>query len=145
MELITKTYDQLTLDELYAILHLRTQVFVVEQDSVYQDMDYHDQVALHLLVRDDTGRLVGYIRLLPPGEDGEHIHLGRLITVDRGQGIGTWLLHRAIDIAHQHWGASPISIMAQTYVQSMYERAGFVATSAPYIAEGREHIDMIRL
>jgi len=135
----------LTLQELYEVLRLRTQVFVVEQQCVFQDMDGTDQRARHLLGTDEGG-LVAYARLFAPGEYFEQASIGRVVTASssRGTGIGRQLMTEAIRSVEHHWGAVPIRIGAQAYLQRFYESFGFERDGNDYIEDGIPHLHMIR-
>ena len=137
-----KTFDCLTTAELYALLHVRAEVFVVEQDSVYQDLDYCDQTAIHLwLTR--GGKIVAMCRICPAGTKLKEVSIGRVISTERGKGYGAAIFGQAIEKARQ-WlePFSVIRIEAQVPKQHFYERFGFVPTSKPFMMEGRLHLDM---
>ena len=113
-----QTFSELSTQELYDILQLRSEIFVVEQDCVYQDMDGLDQQCLHLSAREE-GRLIGYVRILPPGLAYENPTIGRVVVAkdQRGRGIGVELMERAQSVIYTHFsGPVPITIMAQSYL-----------------------------
>ncbi len=143
MNWIYKSFDELSTLELYAILQLRSEVFVVEQNCAYQDIDDKDLKSYHLMAF-DGGVLVAYSRLLPPGLSFEEASIGRVITAPRhrGKGAGMALIEKAIEAAHLTFGIKPIKIGAQLYLKKFYERFGFVQTSAMYLEDGIEHIEM---
>lgn len=137
-----KTFDQLTTSELYDLLHIRSAVFIVEQNCVYQDVDYSDQSAIHLwLTRSD--RIVAMSRVCPTGTKLANISIGRVVTTERGKGYGTLIFQKAIEAARVYLApVTLIEIEAQLTKQHFYEKFGFVATSAPFMLEGLLHLNM---
>ncbi len=145
MTWVLKTFDSLTLQELYAILRLRTEVFVVEQNCVFQDMDNKDQQCYHLMGWKD-GQLIAYTRLVPPGVSYKEPSIGRVVTspVARGNGTGKLLMEKSIEEIIQLYGKTPIKIGAQLYLKKFYESLGFSQTSNKYDEDGIDHIEMNR-
>lgn len=141
MELIIKEFSELTRDELFEIYKLRTQVFVVEQDCAYQEVDDWDKVSYHLWLRDEKG-IQAYARLLPKGTTFPEVSIGRVIAVKRRKGLGTKIVKAAIDLAIEKFKADKITIEAQVYVKNMYENLGFVQTSEEFLDIGIPHIQM---
>ena len=139
-----KSFESLELSELYALLRLRSEVFVVEQDCVYQDIDNHDQEAKHLLGFSADGQLIAYVRVLPAGAYFERISIGRVITAlsERGKGLGIQLMQEAMDRAIKEWGEHPIQISAQEHLQRFYENFGFHSQGETYLEDGIPHIRM---
>lgn len=142
---ILKKFDEMTPFELYAVLQLRNEVFVVEQNCVFQDADGRDQASHHLMGFQDE-KLVAYTRLVPPGALYEEPSIGRVVTSPdvRRNGIGKELMQRSIDEAYALFGKQPIRIGAQLYLKKFYEYLGFQQTSGVYLEDGIEHIYMIR-
>jgi ElaA protein len=140
-----KTFDSLTPHELYAILRLRTEVFVVEQTCIFQDMDNKDQSCWHLMGWEND-KLVAYTRLVPPGLSYEQPSIGRVVTspAARGGGIGKLLMEKSILELTRFYGKTPIKIGAQLYLKRFYESLGFRQTSEVYDEDGIDHIEMIR-
>ena len=138
-------FDALTLTELYAVLQLRSEVFVVEQACVFQDMDGADTAAMHLLGT-SGGQLVAYARCFAAGMKFKEAIIGRLITRSalRGSGAGHVLLRRAMASLTQQWGPQAIRIGAQARLEKFYRQHGFEPTGAPYIEDGIAHIEMLR-
>ena len=143
---IVKKFDALTPYELYNIMWLRNEVFVVEQNCVYQDADYKDQKGWHLMGVDEHGKLMAYVRLLPPGVSYKEPSIGRVVTnpVARGKGAGRELMHEAIHQCGQLFGKLDIKIGAQFYLVDFYSSLGFKQTSEIYLEDNIEHIEMIR-
>jgi ElaA protein len=139
-----KTFYELTLDELYAILKLRTDVFSVEQHAVYQDLDGKDQGSFHLSAFEGE-RLIAYCRLLPPGLAFPEASIGRVVSAlsHRGTGTGKMLMERAMSLCRDHFGNGPIQIGAQYYLVGFYSGFGFRAFGEIYMEDGIQHIHMI--
>ena len=137
--------DALTPRELYAVLQLRAEVFVVEQACVFQDMDGADAEAMHLLGT-VAGQLVAYARCFTAGVKFPEASIGRVITRHslRGSGAGHALMDQAITCLSQQWGTQPIRIGAQARLEKFYRQHGFSQTGAPYIEDGIPHLDMLR-
>ncbi|WP_444685694.1 GNAT family N-acetyltransferase [Alkalicoccus luteus] len=138
------SFHEFSADQLYDILQLRTEVFVVEQACAYLEVDGKDKEALHLTgVRD--GVIEAYARLLPPGTAYEEASIGRVIVRPnlRGTGLGKALLHRSMEAVYHHLNADRIKIQAQEYALPFYEKAGFVAVTSSYLDDGIPHVDMI--
>jgi ElaA protein len=141
-----KTFRELTNDELYAALRLRTEVFVVEQQCIFQDMDNKDQPCHHLLGWQD-GQLAACTRIVPPGLSYDNYpSIGRVVTspTARGQGVGRILMEESIRVTEQLYGKQPIRIGAQLYLKKFYESFGFEQTSEVYDEDGIDHIEMTR-
>lgn len=143
MEWLIKTFSQLTTEELYQILQLRVDVFVVEQTCPYHELDGKDQQALHVFARDQEG-IQAYLRVLAPGVSFPEASLGRVISKKRRQGLGTQLLNRGLQAVRDWLGDGPIRIEAQTYAKSFYEQAGFRQVSEEFLEDGIPHIQMLR-
>lgn len=139
-------FSALTSLELYEMLQLRSEVFVVEQSCPFQDMDGADQKAMHLMGTKD-GKLVAYARCFAAGEKFAEASIGRVVThmSARGDGIGHVLIKEAIASLLRHWGPQPIRIGAQARLEKFYKQHGFVKNGEPYIEDGIPHIEMLRV
>ena len=143
-------FDALTVPELYALLQLRTEVFVVEQNCIFQDMDGADDQAVHLLgsqnIPGQGEQLVAYARLFPAGLKFAEASIGRVITRGsaRGSGLGHVLIQQAIAAVHSLWGDQAIRIGAQAQLKDFYSQHGFVDVGVPYIEDGIDHLEMVR-
>jgi ElaA protein len=139
-----KTFDQLSVSELYAIMRLRIEVFIVEQNCPYQDADDKDQSSYHLMGW-EHGALVAYTRLLPPGLSFAEKSIGRVVTSPRARkrGLGYELMNESINQATTLFGKSPTRIGAQLYLKNFYEKLGFRKDSDIYLEDGIEHIEMV--
>jgi ElaA protein len=142
---VLKKFEELTPHELYAVLQLRSAVFVVEQACVYQDADNKDPYCYHLMGYNENG-LVAYTRLLAPGVSYQQASIGRVVTAPavRRYGFGKKLMQESIDTVYRLFGNGPIKIGAQSYLKKFYESFGFVQNGAPYLEDGIEHIYMIK-
>ncbi len=140
------SFGDLTTRELYEVLQLRSDVFVVEQACIFQDLDGADTTAMHLLGTLD-GQLVAYARCFAAGEKFAEASVGRVMTRNtlRGGGAGHSLMRESIDQLIRHWGPQPIRIGAQARLEKFYKQHGFVDAGAPYIEDGIPHIEMLRL
>jgi ElaA protein len=138
-----RQFSELSLDQLYALLQLRAEVFVLEQQCPYQDPDGNDQEALHVLGLAD-GQLLAYTRLLPPGIRYDSCSIGRVVTSKaiRGDGTGQQLMEKSIEYCYKNWGQTPITISAQQYLEKFYNGLGFETESEPYQEDGIPHIQM---
>ena len=136
-----KSFQELTVDELYELLRVRSEVFVVEQDCVYQDMDGDDQKSIHLWLT-IAGRVVALARVCPAGTHMQEISIGRVITTERGKGYGKQIMFHAIDAAIKHFHATRIDIEAQEYAKGFYESVGFKQSSETFMLDGIPHIRM---
>lgn len=143
-------FDELSPDELYAVLQLRQRVFVVEQRCPYLDADGLDAGAYHLrgwLFGGDGGEVLGaYVRILPPGLKYAEPSIGRVVTHPRLRrtGLGKQLMREAIRRVEMLAAGAPVRIGAQCYLEPFYEEFGFAADSAPYDEDGIMHVEMVR-
>jgi ElaA protein len=143
-EIIFKSFETLTPFELYKILQLRNEVFVVEQNCVFQDADNKDLTSMHLLMMQEEV-LVAYCRLLPPGLAYTEMSIGRIVNAPRarGTGAGKILVGKAIELCRKQFGKGPIRIGAQYYLVGFYQSFGFKQEGDIYIEDGIEHIEMV--
>lgn len=141
---VWKTFAQLSNTELYALLKLRSEIFVVEQNCVFLDLDDHDQNALHLLMHDAGGQLIGYTRLLPPGEKYVEPSIGRVVVSGtvRSTGAGRRLMAESVRGARQHYPGLPNLIWAQHHLERFYSSFGFVTETEPELEDGIPHVKM---
>ena len=140
-----KKFDELTPHELYAILQLRNEVFVVEQNCVFQDADNKDQLSHHLMGWSEE-KLIAYSRIIPAGIVYECVSIGRVVTSPekRRNGNGKILMNEALNATINLFGNVSIKLGAQLYLKNFYESFGFVQSSDIYIEDGIPHIEMIR-
>ncbi len=145
IEWTTKKFDDLNVHELYGILRLRNDVFVLEQNCVYQDTDNKDVESFHCQgIRE--GELLAYARIIPPGIVYEQPSIGRVVTARnaRGEGLGRKLIEVSLQFIHHHYGNIPVKIGAQVYLMEFYRSLGFAQAGLVYPEDGIDHVHMIR-
>lgn len=142
---ICKPFDSLTVKELYAILKLRSEIFVVEQNCVFLDTDGKDLSCQHLMLYQNK-ELMAYARIVPAGLSFTEPSIGRIVSshAARGKGFGKQLVSLAIANCQRLYGNKPIKIGAQLYLKSFYESFGFVVYGEEYLEDDIVHVDMIR-
>lgn len=145
LEVICKAFDELTPRQMYEMLRLRSEVFVVEQNCVFLDLDNKDQECYHLLIY-KNGVLEACARLLPAAVSYPQMSIGRIVTspATRGSGLGKKLVEIAISECYNLFGEGPIQIGAQLYAKGFYESFGFEQTGEVYDEDGIDHIHMIK-
>lgn len=145
IKIITKTFNELTTQELYNLLQLRSEVFVVEQDCVYQDMDGKDQKALHILGYKDE-KLVAYTRVFQPGYYFKNASIGRVVVKENERKFkyGYDIMKASIEVIKQHYNETTIKISAQTYLKRFYNNLEFFEVGEEYLEDGIPHIAMIK-
>ena len=138
-----KRFETLSTKELYDLLQLRAEVFIVEQNCVYQDIEGKDEKALHL-IGEDNGQIVAYARLFKPHDYFEQASIGRVIVKEtaRSQKLGHLLMREAIQVIKSHFDQRKITISAQLYLKKFYESHGFIQTSEMYLEDDIPHIEM---
>lgn len=141
MRLEAKFFDELSPTEVYEILKVRAQIFVVEQNCAYQDIDDVDYESLHIFYKSGE-KITAYLRAFR--KEGETIQLGRVLTVEHGKGLGGKLLKNAIEIVEETLKPEKIYIEAQTYATGFYEREGFNVCSDEFLEDGVPHVKMER-
>ncbi len=147
--ILRKQFSDLSAEELYQILKARVDVFVVEQNCPYPEIDGKDPDAWHLwlMVEDrHTGvqKMAGYLRCFPADESGRIWQIGRVLTLVRSKGYGRKLLHEAIRQIEDDYHPEQIVLEAQTYAVPFYQKEGFVPCGEPFLEDGIPHIRMIR-
>lgn len=144
MEWILKKFNQLSLNELYGIIQLRLEVFVVEQDCVYQDLDDKDQVAYHLFLRDND-EIVAVLRILPENVSYDEMAIGRVIVKKshRGQKIAKTMMKKAITFIINDLGKNKIRLSGQAYLTDFYNDLGFKKVSQEYLEDGIKHYEFL--
>ena len=141
---ITKTFSELTTQELYEILQLRSEVFVVEQDCVYQDLDGKDQKALHVIGLKE-GKIVAYTRIFKPGFYFNEASIGRVVVAEnqRKHKYGYTIMEASIKAVKESYNETTIKISAQCYLKKFYNNLRFVEIGEEYLEDGIPHIAMI--
>ena len=143
MEINCCSFSSLSTVQLYELLQLRSQVFVVEQDCVYQDIDGNDQKALHILGT-IKGRIVAYTRIFKPGDYLEKAAIGRVVVAAdfRKRNFGKAIMQASIAAIENHFNTTAIGLSAQTYLLNFYNDLGFYALGETYLEDGIPHIYM---
>lgn len=145
MKVAVKTFEELSNTELYQIMRLRSEVFVVEQDCVYQDLDNKDQKALHVLGIKKQN-IVAYTRIFKSGDYFTNTSIGRVVVKkeERKFGYGKVIMEASLEEIDKRFPESPIELSAQTYLVKFYNDLGFKATGEEYLEDGIPHIKMIK-
>ena len=143
MDFLIKSFNELNTTELYNILQLRSEVFVVEQDCVYQDVDFKDQKALHVFgFKND--KIIAYTRIFKPGDYFKNASIGRVVVAanERKYGFGHDLIKASIKAIKTHFNVDEITISAQKYLKKFYETHQFIQVGEEYLEDGIPHIRM---
>lgn len=145
MEIVTKTFDELSNTELYQIMRLRSEVFVVEQDCVYQDLDNKDQKALHV-VGSKENKVVAYTRIFKPGDYFKNTSIGRVVVAanQRKYGYGKQIMEASLEVIKERFPNTIIEISAQTYLLKFYTELGFERIGEEYLEDGIPHVKMMK-
>ena len=144
LEIYVKKYNELTIDELYSLLQLRSEVFIIEQDCVYQDIDGKDQISLHVIGKNNN-TIVAYTRLFKQGDYFNEASIGRVV-VDknvRHLKYGSSIMKASINAIKNHFGTSEIKISAQLHLKDFYNSFGFKSIGDSYLEDGIPHIRMV--
>ena len=144
MSFIIKTFNELTTTELYSMLKVRTEVFVVEQNCPYLEVDGKDVKSYHLF-KEDQGEVIAYLRILPPGVSYDELSIGRVLVKKeyRGQKLAQQMMEHALQFIHDELKESIVKIQAQEYLHDFYGSFGFEAISEVYLDDNIPHIDML--
>ena len=145
MEYLVKNFSELTTTELYKILQLRSEVFVVEQDCVYQDLDFKDQKSLHVFGVNNNN-IVAYTRIFKPGDYFDNASIGRVVVdaLERKYGYGHDVMKASIQAIKDNFKVDKITISAQVYLKNFYESHQFKQVGTSYLEDGIPHIEMLR-
>jgi len=143
IEWVKKKWSEVSSEELYSVLRLRSEVFVVEQDCVYQDIDNKDQIAIHLLGYINK-ELIAYSRLFNEGDYFKETSFGRAIIKKekRGQGYGDELIKESLKTIKNYYGNKKVKISAQAHLKSFYSKHAFIAKGKKYLEDGIPHVSM---
>ncbi len=141
-----RTFAQLDATTLHDILRLRVDVFVVEQQCAYPELDGQDTGALHVIGRDAAQEVVAYARILPPGTGGLH-HVGRVVVAGRlrGRGLGGQLMGEVHRLLLERFGAASCALAAQAHLLAFYAACGYAPRGQQYLLDGIPHVDMVRI
>lgn len=140
-----KPFDALSLIELHDLIRLRVDVFVVEQNCPYPELDGLDREALHVMLHNTNANMIAYARVLPPHEDGLP-HIGRVVVRadDRGKGTASQLMQRVLDVVNEHYGSKRSALAAQAHLERFYAQHGFQRIGEDYLMDGIPHVHMHR-
>ncbi len=141
MNVVAKKFDELTTTELYEILKARAEIFIMEQNINYQDMDDIDYRSLHCFIKDGD-KVIAYLRAFYKSEDKSIVKIGRVLTIEHGKGVGRVLLEESLKTIQDKMQCSKIYIEAQKHAVGFYEKFGFVTTSGEFLEEGIVHVAM---
>ncbi len=146
MEWFVKKMDEMDVHTLYDILELRMRVFIIEQQCFYEELDQKDHDATHVYAKDDSGKIVAYLRVLGHSVSFDEVSIGRVVVHPeaRKDGLGRVLMHKGIEVVKTLYGDTPIRISAQAYLQKFYESIGFIAVSDVYLEDDIPHVEMKR-
>ena len=145
LNIVIKSFNELSVEELYNILQLRSEIFVVEQNCVYQDMDDKDQKALHVLGKKNN-KIIAYTRIFKPGDYFDMSSIGRVIVAksERQYGYGYDIMNASINAIKQNFNESKIKLSAQCYLKKFYNNLGFIEVGEEYLEDDIPHICMIK-
>lgn len=142
MKIYVKRFEKLSLDELYDIIKVRFEVFCLEQNCLYQELDNRDKKAYHVYLKENN-KIKAYLRVLDKDIMFKEVTIGRVLTTDRGKGYGNIILKEGIKTAKEKLNADIIKIEAQSYAKGYYEKFGFKQVSNEFLEDGIPHIEMI--
>lgn len=144
MKWYIKTFNELTNEELYQILQARTDIFVVEQNCPYPELDNFDQVSIHYFLKINSD-IAAYVRILPSNSKYKEVSIGRVLVVKqfRGSGYAQAIMQKAVDYIVNELNEKRIKMQAQVYLKKFYSSFGFSQQSASYLEDNIPHIDMI--
>ncbi len=145
IKVFTKRFNQLSKNELYKIFHIRSKVFIVEQNCIYQDIDFKDQKALHILIKKKK-EIIGYSRIFKPGDYFKKASIGRVVISkeNRDKGYGKILMRESIKAIENNFKEKEIKISAQKYLLDFYTSIGFKKEGKEYLEDGIPHISMVK-
>lgn len=145
LKIIVKTFNELNTRELYDFLQLRSQVFVVEQDCVYQDLDGKDVKALHV-IGTKNGQIVAYTRVFKSGDYLSQASIGRVVVKEgeRQHGYGLDIMKASIKAVEEIFEETAIALSAQTYLKKFYNSLGFIEKGGEYLEDGIPHVMMVK-
>ena len=143
VRVIEKHFSELSADELYALLKIRSDVFIVEQACAYPDLDDRDQDAVHVWI-ERNGNVEAYLRVMDRGAESEYVSIGRVVARERGCGFGRLVMEAGIRAAKKTFHAGSIYLEAQTYAVGFYRKLGFRIISDEFVQDGLPHVWMLR-
>ena len=140
-----KSFSELSTGEFHDIIALRIKVFVVEQDCPYQELDGKDLTSYHIICRNTSGKVISTTRILPAGISYKEVSIGRVVIDEssRGIGVGHTLMEKSMDFIRSKFGAVPVRISAQKYLEKYYTTHKFTSTGKEYLEDGIPHVEML--
>ena len=145
MEFDIKAYRDLSLDEFHDLIALRIQVFVIEQDCPYQELDGKDKKGFHLIVKSNH-KIIATTRILPAGVSYPEISIGRVVVDEnfRKLKLGHEIMRHSLDFIYKEFGNTPVKLSAQKHLEAYYEKHGFLSTGKEYLEDGIPHVEMLK-
>lgn len=145
LKISVKNFEELEISELYNLLQLRSEIFVVEQDCVYQDLDGKDQKALHI-IGTKNNKIVAYTRIFKAGDYLAQASIGRVVVKDteRNHGYGIDIMEASIKAVEENFNEKSIALSAQTYLKRFYNSLNFIEKGGEYLEDGIPHVMMVR-
>jgi ElaA protein len=140
-----KKFNELSLNDFHDLISLRIEIFVVEQDCPYQELDGKDKIAFHLIGKNEEGEIVATSRILDGGISYEEVSIGRVVVSDkvRGKGVAHRMMEKSKEFIKDHYGNVPIRISAQVYLEKYYGSHGFEFTGKKYLEDNIPHMEML--
>ncbi|MEE3497117.1 MAG: GNAT family N-acetyltransferase [Butyrivibrio sp.] len=142
MDFIVKHFSELSVEELYEILKTRFEIFVTEQECIYQDLDDKDKDALHVFCLNESGRVAGCLHVFWRDEKNGVVQIGRVVTLEHGKGVGGAMLKKGVEVAKDVFCAKKIYLEAQVYAIGYYAKEGFKVVSDEFMEDGIPHVRM---
>lgn len=141
----TKAFKDLTVDEFFEIIQLRTEIFVVEQNCPYQEVDEKDRKSFHLFGKTSNGQIIAVSRILPPGVSYQEISIGRVALKKeaRGKGIADEMMKETFKFIESRFGKQAVRISAQHYLLNFYNKHGFTPIGEIYLEDNIPHVEML--
>ncbi len=145
MKVEVKHFNELTMNEFHDLISLRIQVFVIEQNCPYQELDGKDKVSDHVILKDEKSKLIGTARILPPGVSYTEIAIGRVVVDEnfRYLKLGHLIMEKCLSFIHEKYGQQSVRLSAQTHLTNFYVTHGFVSMGKEYLEDGIPHTEML--
>ena len=140
-----KSFQELSLEEFHDIIALRIQIFIIEQNCPYQEVDGKDKLAHHLFFKNETDEIIAVTRILPQGISYEEVAIGRVVVHEdyRGTGLGNQLMSDSMNFVRDKYGEVPVRLSAQKHLENYYGNHGFKSTGKEYLEDGIPHVEML--
>jgi ElaA protein len=140
-----KSFQELSVEEFHDIIALRIQIFIIEQDCPYQEVDGKDKLAYHLFFKNEKNEVIAVTRILPQGISYDEVAIGRVVVNDnyRGTGLGNQLMSDSMKFVKEKFGDVPVRLSAQKHLEKYYGNHGFESTGKEYLEDGIPHVEML--